>query len=72
MAVINNNCYRLIVNSQVKCYLKGHFTQNVNSVIYNLHGTAKKLSCTAFENKEQRHLVDIDIGWIMTVPLTAK
>ncbi len=22
-AVINNNCYRLIVNSQVKCYLKG-------------------------------------------------
>ncbi len=35
MAVINNNCYRLIVNSQVKCYLKGHFTQNVNSIIYN-------------------------------------
>ncbi len=26
-AVINNNCYRLIVNSQVKCYLKGQFTQ---------------------------------------------
>ncbi len=47
-AVINNNCYR---HSKVKCYLKGQFTQKCE--FYHLQLTAKKNSCTAFENKEQ-------------------
>ncbi len=47
-AVINNNCYR---HSKVKCYLKGQFTQKFE--FCHLQLTAKKTSCTAFENKEQ-------------------